>query len=202
MNLIQHQAMMPSMSCPSSCERSYQVLLKPSLVPSFTMAKKHVPFESPSRSELGHPQPPTPIRTDNSTAVGLANDTVKQKCSKAIDMQFYWVRDQVPQGQFCILWEKGILNRADYFTKHHPASHHKNIHSAYLHEPNSNGSNYIDCLQETEASSNNRKTVSFGSTSHATYNPADFATQLDCGEGVLCSGLPQMTGRPQSSMSC
>jgi hypothetical protein len=25
--------------------------------------------------ELGHPQPPTPIQTDNSTAAGIANDT-------------------------------------------------------------------------------------------------------------------------------
>jgi hypothetical protein len=29
--------------------------------------------------ELGHPQPATPIQTDNSTAYGIANDTVKQK---------------------------------------------------------------------------------------------------------------------------
>ena len=43
--------------------------------------------------ELGHPQPPTPIQTDNSTASGIANDSIKQKCSKAIDMHFYWIRD-------------------------------------------------------------------------------------------------------------
>jgi hypothetical protein len=29
--------------------------------------------------ELGHLQPATPIQTDNSTASGIANDTVKQK---------------------------------------------------------------------------------------------------------------------------
>jgi hypothetical protein len=40
--------------------------------------------------ELGHPQPPTVvIVTDNSTATGIANDTVKQKRSKLIDMHFY-----------------------------------------------------------------------------------------------------------------
>jgi hypothetical protein len=27
--------------------------------------------------EMGHPQPPTPIDCDNSTAVGIANNTVK-----------------------------------------------------------------------------------------------------------------------------
>ena len=57
--------------------------------------------------ELGHPQPPTPIHTDNSTASGIANDTVKQKRSKAIDMHFYWIRDRVRQGQFQIFWETG-----------------------------------------------------------------------------------------------
>jgi hypothetical protein len=39
--------------------------------------------------ELGHPQPPTPLQTDNSTASGIANDSVKQKRSKAIDMRSY-----------------------------------------------------------------------------------------------------------------
>jgi hypothetical protein len=40
-------------------------------------------------SDMGHPQPATPIATDNSTATGIANDTIKQKQSKAIDMRFY-----------------------------------------------------------------------------------------------------------------
>ena len=39
---------------------------------------------------LGHPQPATPVQTDNSCAEGIANDTVKQKRSKAMDMRFYW----------------------------------------------------------------------------------------------------------------
>ena len=40
-------------------------------------------------NEIGHPQPPTPIQTDNSTAAGLANDTVKQKRSKALEMRYF-----------------------------------------------------------------------------------------------------------------
>jgi len=36
---------------------------------------------------LGHLQPPTPLQTDISTACGIINDMVKQKRSKAIDMQ-------------------------------------------------------------------------------------------------------------------
>jgi dsRNA-specific ribonuclease len=38
--------------------------------------------------ELGHTQPAKPMQTDNSTTVGFANDTIKQKRSKAINMQF------------------------------------------------------------------------------------------------------------------
>ena len=83
---------------------------------------------------LGHPQPPTPIQTDNSCAEGIANDTVKQRRSKAIDMRFYWVRDRVKQGQFYIYWKKGSDNWGDYFTKHHPASHHREVRPLFLHE--------------------------------------------------------------------
>jgi hypothetical protein len=30
-------------------------------------------------TELGHTQPPTPLRTDKSTALGILNETIKQK---------------------------------------------------------------------------------------------------------------------------
>jgi hypothetical protein len=43
-------------------------------------------------TEMGHPQPPTPIQTDNEVAVVLAQNTVKERRSKAIDMRFYWIR--------------------------------------------------------------------------------------------------------------
>ena len=69
-----------------------------------------------------------------------------------MDMRFYWIRDCVRQQQFNIIWRKGHLNRADYFTKHHPASHHRNIRSAYLHENNAPTKNYFDILQLDDAS--------------------------------------------------
>jgi hypothetical protein len=82
--------------------------------------------------EMGHPQPATPIITDNECAQGIANDTVKQRRSKAIDMRFYWIKDRVKQGQFVIQWQRGAHNLADYFTKHHPASHHQKLRPRYL----------------------------------------------------------------------
>jgi hypothetical protein len=47
--------------------------------------------------KMGHPQPPTPIHTDNSTATGITNGTVRQRKSKAMDMRFYWIQDRVRQ---------------------------------------------------------------------------------------------------------
>ena len=75
--------------------------------------------------ELGHPQPATPIQVDNSTSDGFANDTIKQKRSKAIDMRFYWIRNRTSQGQFLIYWQPGITNLGDYHTKHHSPAHHQ-----------------------------------------------------------------------------
>jgi hypothetical protein len=48
-------------------------------------------------TELGHTQPPTPLRTDNSTAVGVLNETIRQKRSKAMDMRYHWLTDRVGQ---------------------------------------------------------------------------------------------------------
>jgi hypothetical protein len=39
--------------------------------------------------ELGHKHPPTPMETDNTTATGYSNGTIKQKRTKAMDMRFY-----------------------------------------------------------------------------------------------------------------
>jgi hypothetical protein len=93
--------------------------------------------------ELGHPQPPTPIQTDNACAAGIINDTVKQRRSKAIDMRFYWVRDRVRQNQFVVHWRKGSDNLADYFTKHHSPSHHRIMRPQYLHPQAASQANSI-----------------------------------------------------------
>ena len=65
-------------------------------------------------TEMGWPQPsPTPLQVDNSTAAGIANDTVKQQRSKAIDMHFYWLCDRIKQGQFHVYWPPAATNMAD-----------------------------------------------------------------------------------------
>jgi len=83
--------------------------------------------------KLGHDQPSTPIQTDNTTTTSIANDTIKQKQSKSINMHFYWICNRIHQGQYHIFWQPGITNKVNYFTKHHPNSHHQNMQPAYLH---------------------------------------------------------------------
>ena len=83
-------------------------------------------------TELGHPQPRTPIQTDNSTAEGVINNKIQPKWTKAMDMRFHWLRNREAQGQFRIYWRPGKTNLADYFTKHHPPMHHVNVRSEFL----------------------------------------------------------------------
>jgi hypothetical protein len=77
--------------------------------------------------ELGHPQPGTPIQTNNSTAHALLTNKILPKALKAMDMRFRWLRCRTAQGQFHYYWRPGTQNLADYWTKHQPASHHKSF---------------------------------------------------------------------------
>ena len=93
--------------------------------PSSQVHKQQPDF---ARRYMGYPQPPTTILCDNTTAIGLANDSIKQKRSKAIDMRFHWIRDRIRQNQFCIAYIPTAENLADYMTKNLP----KEIHDRFL----------------------------------------------------------------------
>ena len=43
---------------------------------------------------MGHPQPPTPIKIDNTTALGVVTNVIKQKCTKAVNIRFHWLTDR------------------------------------------------------------------------------------------------------------
>jgi hypothetical protein len=88
-------------------------------------------------TDLGHTQPPTPLRTDNSTAYGIVNETIKQNRSKAMDMRYHWLTDRFLQKQFDVYWHPGRENLGDYHTKNHSAQHHKDMRHLILHEANS-----------------------------------------------------------------
>ena len=97
-------------------------------------------------AELGHPQPATPMQLDNTTAVGFANKTMKQKRSKAIDVRFYWLQDRATQGQFLIYWRPGHQNLGDYHTKHHSPAHHRLMRPTYLHTTEQLANNLLSVL--------------------------------------------------------
>ena len=50
--------------------------------------------------ELGHKQPPTPVQTDNTTALGFVNKNLQPKATKSTDMQHWFLRDRRDRGQF------------------------------------------------------------------------------------------------------
>jgi hypothetical protein len=97
----------------------------------FINPKTAVPMRK-TLEELGHPQPPTPMQTDNSTAYGVLNNKITSKATKAINICFHWLQCHDAQGQFRFYWRPGSTNLADYWTKHHPASHHRTFRPEIL----------------------------------------------------------------------
>jgi hypothetical protein len=82
--------------------------------------------------EMGHKQTPTPIQTDNAMADAVINGKVQPKRTKAMDMCFHWLRDRECHQQFKFYRRLGKTNYADYWTKHHSATHHVNIRKEFL----------------------------------------------------------------------
>ena len=62
----------------------------------FTNMKEGV-IQCITLEEMQWPQPPTPITVDNSTAAGLARDTIKANTSQAMDMCLHWIQDRAQQ---------------------------------------------------------------------------------------------------------
>lgn len=55
---------------------------------TFINCKEAIPIRI-TLDEMGYPQPPTPVKLDNTTAVAFANKQLKQRRTKAIDMRYY-----------------------------------------------------------------------------------------------------------------
>ena len=82
--------------------------------------------------ELGHTQQRTEVTTDNTTANGIFNKSIKQRRTKAMDMRFHWLIDRQAQEHFQLIWKPGKYNLSDYFTKQHSTVHHKRVRSLYV----------------------------------------------------------------------
>ena len=88
-------------------------------------------------AELGHPQTLTPIHCDNATATGIANGTIKKQRSRSMEMQYFYVWDQVKYKQYDVIWHPGQEDLGDYTIKHHLARHHIQVRHIYLQMKNS-----------------------------------------------------------------
>ena len=69
--------------------------------------------------ELGHPQPPTPCHVDNTTAVGIVNNTIKRQRSRSMEMRYFWLLAQWAQKNLQVVHHPGQENFGDYPSKHH-----------------------------------------------------------------------------------
>ena len=81
---------------------------------------------------LGYLKPAIPAKTDNSTASGFVNDTLKKKRIKAWDIRYHRLSDQSSLDNLFIYWDKGTNHYADYQTKHHAHTHHINSREKYI----------------------------------------------------------------------
>jgi hypothetical protein len=88
-------------------------------------------------TELGHKQPPTPLRTDSSTEFSILNESIRQNKSKEIYMRYHWLTEIVCQKHLDIYWRPGLENLCDFHTKHHSAQYYKDVHGLILHQENS-----------------------------------------------------------------
>ena len=111
----------------SACEAEY--------VGIFENAKSAI-VERNTLIDLGHPQPPTIITTDNRCAQGISNKSCKQSKSKSIHMRYHWIQDQVLEKTIVVVWDKGSTNLADFFTKIQPVKRVKEMRDTYIYTPN------------------------------------------------------------------
>jgi hypothetical protein len=86
-----------------------------------------------SLTEMGHPQPKTPVHCNNATAVRIVNNSIKRQWLRSIEMRFFWVGDKIAQNMYDVSWHPGMENLPDYQSKHHLGSHHVNVRPWYLH---------------------------------------------------------------------
>jgi hypothetical protein len=104
--------------------------------------------------EMGHPQPPTLMQTDNSTTLGVVTSNIQPQCTKAMGMRFHWLQCHEAPKQFGFFWRPGKTNLANYWTKHHCNVHHIKQHPQILTPKTSSPlcvhqNDAIQCLSST-----------------------------------------------------
>ena len=65
-------------------------------------------------TQMGHPQPTTPLKTVNVTSNSFVHENITQKKSKSWNIRLYWLRNRQQIQYFEIYWDIGNNNLADY----------------------------------------------------------------------------------------
>ena len=81
-------------------------------------------------------QLPTPVHTDNTTALRLVTNKLNPKATKVSEMNYWNMRDQKDKKQFRYYQKDEPSYGADYQTKHHYETYHREIRHRYLHPCN------------------------------------------------------------------
>ena len=64
-----------------------------------------------------------------------------------MDMKFWWLVNQVKQGQLQSFWAHRVVNLADYFTKLFSVGHHKKVRHIYIYEEGYSLSTLQGCVE-------------------------------------------------------
>ena len=119
------------------------MLRRLSWLPYSAMEKRHAPYAKKNWAILS-PQP----QCKQTTAQYLVSPMIPLSKSTSKPLTCAFIGSGTATRKLLhIFWSKGIMNRADCFTKHHQAAHYQVIHSSHFHEPSKCSSNYFDCLQ-------------------------------------------------------
>jgi len=125
------------MSCVPSSSWLLHLQQKPNWGALFLNAQEAKVFQLVLAEELRHPQPPTPIHIDNTTTVGIVNNTIKCQRSRSIKIRYFWLLDGETQQYFKFYYQHILQNLGDYPSKHHTADIHQHIRPYYVHMGNS-----------------------------------------------------------------
>lgn len=75
---------------------------------------------------LGHPQPATPLKTDNSTTEGFVKNNIDVPRAKTWDMRLNKLKEYQIEKIFDIYWDSAKNSMSDYYTKtQHTTLHHR-----------------------------------------------------------------------------
>ena len=77
------------------------------------------------------------MHIDNTTAVGIVNNTIKRQRSRAMEMRYFWLLDQETQLYFKFYYHPGQESLADYPSKAHTGAIHTHVRPYYIHMNNS-----------------------------------------------------------------